>query len=187
MKAPAKKVTSDSEIAKWVDEAKRLRSSMFEDEARFYLFLVDGEAGGVDWRGAYSNFTELVEEICDVTRYVSFRDALAKVPREHASQIGVDGVIKSAAIVDSTKRSEVVASLSEARARRGMPLSSREVSRVVQQMAPVSKPTRDLLHLRQRDVDEREAPALRLEIERLRKENDRLKAEVAKLKKLVKK
>lgn len=181
----AQKLSTD--FSEWLAEAKRLRSSMFEDEARFYLFLVDGESGAVAWRGAYSNFTEIVEEICDVTRYVSFRDALARVPREHASQIGVDGVIKAAAVADANQRDAVVASLEEARLRRGMPLSSREVARVVQQVAPVSKPTRDLLNLRQRDIDEREAPALRLEVDRLRRENARLKAEVARLRKQLKK
>jgi len=172
----------------WLVQARELRAAMYESEAQLYLFLVDGEAGAVDWRGKYTVFEELVEEACLArpTRYVAFREALKRVDRDLASVIGVDGVIRAAAVDSVKKREEVIVSLSEARRRRGMPLSDQEVRVVVQKIAPVAGPTRDLLRALSRDKLEAEVHALRRENKRLRKENAKLLVENEKLRGIAK-
>jgi hypothetical protein len=182
--AKNKGAVSTMSVEDFIARAMELRTTMFENEAAFFLFLVDGENGGVDWRGAYTSFEELVARVIfgGTAKYCSFRYALKRVPREQASIIGVDGTIKVAAVESSAKRNEIVVSLGEARRRRGAPLSNREVTRVIQQLAPVVTPTRDLLRVMSRDRVEQENRALRKENERLRKEVEKLRKENAKLK-----
>jgi hypothetical protein len=169
-------------LNEWLVEAKKLRAAMYENEAAFYLFLVDGEQGAVDWKGAYTAFSELLPEIgVDVARYDRFREALKSVDRDRAKIVGVEGVIGAASVKDDDKRERVLISLEEARERRGVCQSSQEVRRIIQAIAPVERTPRDLARALSRDKLEQEVRSLRRENERLRKENMQLTARLTKL------
>jgi hypothetical protein len=145
----------------WLRKARQLRAAMFEDEAAFFLFLVDGEAGGVAWRGVVDSFEELLNDLCDVSRYVAFRNAIAIVDRAHAKHIGVDGVIVASRQNDTVKRDKIVRSLEEARGRLGHPLSRQETIKHAQTIAPVGRDTPDLRRAMNRDKLEQENVSLR--------------------------
>ncbi len=177
------------EQKQWLERARELRAAMFEDEAAFYLFLVDGENGGVAWHGTVASFEELLDEfeLCKVARYVSFRNALSVVDRAHASSVGVDGVIEIARVKSQDKRNAVIASLEENRARRGVPPTARLVRQTIQQIAPVARTTRDLARVMNRDKLEQENASLRKRVRELEREVAKLEAQLAKVSKTSKK
>ena len=157
----AKKVPN---VDGWLEQARALRADMYESEAKFFLFLVAGETGGVPWQDAgFSSFEELINEggLCTVSRYVSFRNALTRVDPSQAETIGVDGVIQAAKVMDEVKRAKVVATLDEARARKGHPVSGREAQRIAQQIDPHEREPMDLRRARARSQTEEECVALR--------------------------
>lgn len=182
-------MTKSMEQKEWLDRARELRSAMFEDESAFYLFLVDGEDGGVQWRGTVASFEELLDEfeLCKIARYVSFRNALSIVDRAHAKSVGVDGVIEIARIKSQDKRAAVLVSLEENRARRGVPPTARLVRQTIQQIAPVARTTRDLARAMNRDKLEQENVSLKKRVRELEREVAKLEAQLAKASKTKKK
>jgi hypothetical protein len=170
------------DLKTWLKQARQLRARMFEDEAAFYLFLVDGEGGAVDWRGVTSSFEEAIDGLCDVVRYVSFRNAIGVVDRGCASRIGVDGVIVAARTENKAKRTEIILSFEEHRRHTGVPLSRQEAVRQAQRIAPVEGTTNDLRRAINRDRLEQENVSLRKRCQELEAEVRTLRKELAKLK-----
>ena len=179
MSSSAKTVAAPS-IQFWLDQAHALRSRMYEAEAEFYLYLVDGEAI-VPWRGAWASYEKMLTQnrLCDSSRFASFRNALKTVAREDALKVGVDGVIRSALVGSAAKREELLVELRQFAQDTGHPPSRQNVNSAAQRIAPIERPGAHTIGAMARDKLEAENHALRRRVAALESEVRTLKAKIA--------
>jgi hypothetical protein len=145
---------------------------MYEAEARYFLFLVDGEAAlEKEWKGTFTSYEQLLrdQDLVDPARYTAFREALSLIPRDKAEAIGVDGVIKSARVTEPAQRAKCVTALEEWRRVHEHPPSSQTVAHTIQAIAPVQRTPRVLANVMEREKLEQENRALRARVRELEK------------------
>jgi hypothetical protein len=168
----------------WLIRARELRTSMYEHEAEFYLFLIESEQKPLfPWKGTWNTFEDVLksENLADPAKYTRFRDALTKLPAERAHVLGCEAFCEAARVVDADKRELVLEELTLRTAARHVPLSRREAARVVQDIAPVERPARHVEKALKSAQLEAENKALRKQVARLEAENKALETENAEL------
>ena len=180
-KLTAAKAEARTDVQAWLDRAHELRAGMYLADARYMLYLVEGETLDI-WRGAFASYEAFLkaQELVEPSRYTAFRDAVRLVGVKRAETIGVDGTIRCGRVQDPEKRETCVTSLEAWAAEHKHAPSAETCARTVQSVAPVERLPNVLQSAMDRDRLEKENRALRARVKEL-------EAEVARLTKLCKK
>lgn len=90
----AKQQSEVTAFEAWLTEAKRLRTEEAVSTAAFFEHLQAGETNENLWRrgGGFANFAEAIQasNLCKPSRYLKFKDAVARIGIERVRAYGVD-------------------------------------------------------------------------------------------------
>lgn len=160
--------------------ALRLRRDV--SEAEMLLGIADIEDNpeemGVLRLAGCENIERFVRrlEVCDVARYLSFRDGIKRVGRDEALRIGAEATIEAAKLTSGAAATKYLAAVDAWHEERGVSPSRQTAKHIRQQVDPIPEVPRAL---RQKSA----AAESRDEVERLRSEIAKLKAKLARAEK----
>ena len=173
----------------WLTEAKRLRALSSEAEADFLGHLQRGEEERDLWRGTgYGTFAELLhgEHLCETSRYLAFKAAVAQIGFEKVREVGVFGarLVLPIPVAVPSRRDEsksavdaIIADMTEFRTKNATPPSEQQARAIRDKHW--DPPTRVRTTVDERIAAlEAENKALKKEVRDLRRENARLKTEL---------
>jgi hypothetical protein len=128
------------EYSKFLDKARKLKTSQSGNEVAFLDLLVDQEADVLDWKTPktpYKSFNELLraEGLCTVTTYSGYKKARERLPAQWINKMGVYASI-SVSKLNENDRNKVMASVKKWYGTFQVAPTYQRISRFVRELHP---------------------------------------------------
>jgi len=180
-----KQKSNEEKLNEIVTEARSLRQSKEEADARFLLYLrrVEAEQMSLLEACGIGTFAQFLKshDLCDVARFENFKKGVGLVGEEEAERLGANPVIALANTRDRDRVPAFVRAVDAfSDARGGVRPSLQASQRLLRQVDPRQEVPRDVGRLTEIDRLTRENAQLRTQVARLTRENAKLKKELEK-------